>query len=62
MFKKIHGYKTYATAIALVSLGVGALFTPDLSTYVKPSGIAKDVVGCVAIMLGAAVAALRHGQ
>lgn len=52
--------KTYWCSIGLMVAGVVALMVPDLSTYEAPSGLAKDVVGCLMIGLAMSTFSLRH--
>lgn len=52
--------KTYLASLILAVVGVGAILAPDTSTWTAPSGITKDIIGVVALMLAAATASLRH--
>ncbi len=60
------GFKTYIVAAGFVVMGIAWIVLDGQATFANPTGdteaIMRRVVGWIAILLGGAVAALRHGM
>jgi hypothetical protein len=57
----LSGRISYTTSVVFVIVGVVIFTLADTSTWQAPSGITKNILGYMSIILGIAVFALRRG-